>query len=260
MYYGSAVNCNFVNNTARYDGGAMYYGSATNSNFTENNASRNGGAIYNTLVANCLFESNNATNGGAMYGRKAISCIFNDNNASEKGGAVYGAKVSSNSQFSNNLASNGNGTDEVTWFDRGNAKTFTELYALISASEDADIYLNDDYVYDPDFDASYKNGTVITRAVTIHGNGHRIDGDKKARIFYITCNDVLIEDLVFENANSTNGSAIWGSCSIVDCSFIKNNASNYGGAVYGNCAFVNCTFENNTDVTAEVPFMVILPL
>ncbi|MBQ6513035.1 right-handed parallel beta-helix repeat-containing protein, partial [Methanobrevibacter sp.] len=92
---------NFVNNSARY-GGAVYfrdYGTVTNCNFTNNTATQDGGAVYfngfyhrGSTVTNCSFISNNAkSNGGAirMLSGSVANCNFTNNTATQDGGAVY---------------------------------------------------------------------------------------------------------------------------------------------------------------------------
>ena len=241
----SASGCNFTNNSA-YNGGAMYGGVAINSNFTSNHANNSGGAVYDVIVANCLFEYNDATDGGAMIKGKATNCTFNNNNASNFGGAVYDAKVSTNSQFNDNLALNGTGTDNVSWFEPVNAKSFTDLNELINNNTDSDVYLNDNYTFDLSSDLAFMDGVVVGRAVTIHGNDFTISGDNAARIFNVTNSSAVFMDIVFVDGKTAgNGSAIYGQCSVVNCSFYGNNASNSGGALYYGSA-VNCSFVNNS--------------
>ena len=80
MYGGSAVNCSFVNNTARYDGGAMYESSAVNCSFV-NNTAAHGGAMNNCLAMNCSFVNNHASlYGDAMKDSSAVNCSFINNN------------------------------------------------------------------------------------------------------------------------------------------------------------------------------------
>ena len=84
-----AENCNFTNNSAKNDGGAIRAVNANNCNFTQNTANQ-GGAIYNGAANNCNFTENTANQGGAMYGDehdatiyKAIFCIFKDNSPND---------------------------------------------------------------------------------------------------------------------------------------------------------------------------------
>ena len=86
---GSAVNCLFINNTARY-GGAMLSSEAVGCIFVNNSARDDGGAVCHAYAVNCSFISNNARWGGAMSGYSdARNCIFFNNFADENGGAIH---------------------------------------------------------------------------------------------------------------------------------------------------------------------------
>ena len=109
-------NCNFVNNSAIYSGGAIssdkYYAAfdilftVYNTTFENNHCDENGGAIAQAggsfKLHGCKFKNNSALNGGAVqfiqvddfqtYGdRLAIveSTAFEENSADKFGGAVY---------------------------------------------------------------------------------------------------------------------------------------------------------------------------
>lgn len=133
-----------------------------------------------------------------------------------------------------------------------NPKTFADLNDAIQNSTGNDIYLNSSYSFNNDSDYSFKNGIVIDReGVTIHGNGHTLDGNCLARIFDIHA-DVVLKDIVFINGNATYGGAVYGGSqffSVVNCTFANNYANLFGGAVYSYSqvfSVVNCTFANNS--------------
>ena len=123
-----------------------------------------------------------------------------------------------------------------------NPTTFADLNALINGNDDSDVYLKSNYTFSMDSDSDFIEGIYINRAVTVHGNGHTIDGDNSAKIFYVESSDVVFKDIVFVNAHSFYGGAINGG-SAVNCTFTGNSAE-YGGAMNGGFA-VNCTFINN---------------
>ena len=231
----------------------MYEGITSKSNFKSNHADNDGGAAYNTLVANCLFEYNSAKNGGAMNGIRVTNSKFNHNSATGYGGAVCNANVSTNSQFNDNTANMGDDTYNVTFFDQQDIKTFFDLNATINNNSNSDVYLNDNYTFDLGSDAIFRDGIVINRAVTIHGNGHTIDGDNTARMFIMTGdNEVIFKDIIFVNGKgSGNGGAIYNSytdrCTVINCTFINNSVStySYGGAIF-NVNAINSTFINNS--------------
>ena len=132
--------------------------------------------------------------------------------------------------------------------------TFTDLNNTINGNDDADIYLDNDYMYNTE--SAFSEGIAIERAVTIHGNGHTIDAKNQARIFKIENTNVIIKDLVLINGRAPgtgsyqqNGGAISGGCTVINCTFI-NNTARYGGAMQGNynnqSHVINCIFENNS--------------
>ena len=250
--FGSVVNCTFEANSANNAGGAVYVGSdsgsAVNCSFVNNSASGEGGACYQVSVEHCLFEYNHAANGGAVSGKNATYSTFNHNTATGYGGAVYKAYVSTNSKFNNNSANIGDNTYNVTFIKVG--KSFSELNKTINENNNSDVYLYCDYIF-LDSDSEFKEGIIVNRNVTIHGNGYNIDGQGIARIFNVSNNNVIFQDIVFLNGNaSANGGAIYGDCTVIDCSFVNNSATgeygSSGGAVYFNGgSIVNCIFINN---------------
>ena len=85
-------NCNFTNNYANYDGGAVYgHNTITilrNCTFTQNRANAIGGAASQSSAINCTFNENSGRYGGALGVSNALNCIFNGNSG-RKGGAMY---------------------------------------------------------------------------------------------------------------------------------------------------------------------------
>ena len=131
------------------------------------------------------------------------------------------------------------------------AKTMTDLKNTIDNSQDSTIILSDDYSY-ADTDSSLVNGIAIGKSVTIDGQGHKIDANKKMRIFQITDNaNVIFKNIIFMNgwtARDGCGGAVWnsngGNVTAINCTFTKNEASLDGGALYKANA-VDCTFTEN---------------
>lgn len=116
------IDCNFLNNHASVNGGAIYANNVkmtiANSNFNNNRADGNGGAIFLYLglsdFSNLNFYNNNAVSGGAIYIIKnqinLRDGIFNHNSALKNGGAVYDNNAvvhSLNNRFISNSASKG---------------------------------------------------------------------------------------------------------------------------------------------------------
>ena len=105
MYRNCVVECcNFTNNTAKFQGGALMRVTAHNCTFTGNTANEYGGAIAQGSADNCVFTGNTAENeGGAIYGGSAYNSTFTGNTAERDGGAIaYGDAY--NSIFTGNTA------------------------------------------------------------------------------------------------------------------------------------------------------------
>ena len=113
--------------------------------------------------------------------------------------------------------------------------TFTDFSDEIQKAGDT-INLKTDYTYNSDFN---KNGIVINKSMTIEGNGKTFDGNNNARIFNITADNVVINNVNFINGfvkssgeKPNSGAAIHctGSNLIINnCTFINNNGGNNGG-------------------------------
>lgn len=132
-----------------------------------------------------------------------------------------------NQKIENNLISSSS-EDILSEKDNG---TFTALQDKISnAAEGATIELENDY-------ANYgvlSDGILISKSITINGNGYTIDAQHKSRIFNVTANNVVLNDIKFINGNATLGGAIFcegDNATIWNSTFI-NNAADYGGANY----------------------------
>ena len=180
--------------------------------------------------------------------------------------------VSASDDIANDIVSVDDANDIVnTDLDSGNftkletssSKTFSDLNKAINGNSNSNIYLDSDYTFNSDSDTAFVSGIVIDRQVTIYGNGHTIDASKSARIFSVTATKVVFKDIIFVNASTTNcdryddmGATIkcdlydenydgvYGSCTAINCTFIKNSAGSFGGAMFGGSA-IDCTFTGN---------------
>ena len=96
---GTVTNCNFADNHASENGGAirMSSGSVSNCNFTNNTASQRGGAVCfvsTCNVTNCNFVENSASRGGgAIFSTQlyttADTCIFKRNSGDNVNTVIY---------------------------------------------------------------------------------------------------------------------------------------------------------------------------
>ena len=90
------INCNFTNNIAEYDGGAIYggRGTAINCTFIQNTAKKvYAGAISFYDAINCTFIQNTAKYGGAISDSTAINCTFINNTAQGAGAMLRSTAV-----------------------------------------------------------------------------------------------------------------------------------------------------------------------
>ena len=124
-------------------------------------------------------------------------------------------------------------------------KDFTDLNTTINGNENSTIYLSNNYYqYNGTSDKNFKEGILISRDLTIYGNGVTINGANIARIFKVENNvNVKFYNIIFRRGNADYGGAIYGG-NAYNCTFTENRAK-YGGAIYGGNAY-NCTFTGNT--------------
>ena len=136
--------------------------------------------------------------------------------------------------------------------------TFGDLNKTIV--ENNSISLNKNYIYNSS-DENFINGIVINKAVTIDGNGHSIDGNKTARIFYLNSSNILLKNIIFKNAYSASddaGGAIYitencNNVTLDNTTFLNNKHSVRAGAVYcnaSNSTIGNSNFNKNNALEA----------
>ncbi|MBE6499909.1 MAG: hypothetical protein E7Z80_05125 [Methanobrevibacter thaueri] len=119
-----------------------------------------------------------------------------------------------------------------------NEATFTDLNNLIVNSSGNVIELTKDYKYN--FDDS-KDGIIISKNnIVINGNGHIIDGDKQSKIFTITGNNVILNNIIFKNAAIDNTYTIHND----DINYVLEGAAiTWNGA---NGKLLNSQINDNT--------------
>ena len=140
------------------------------------------------------------------------------------------------------------------------------------------ITLDNDYAFNQTTDSAFMAGIEISRPVTIIGNNHSIDGKGQAGIFWVTGDNVSINNIIFVNgyddfdagaiywegangavsgsvfsgntADHVGGAIVWRGANgtVSDSIFIGNNASQDGGAIYWwaeNGTVLRSSFINN---------------
>lgn len=117
---------------------------------------------------------------------------------------------------------------------------FSELVTLIkNTSSGKTLTLDKDYIND----GTYTKGILISKKMTIDGQGHTLDANGKSNIFRIGNNQVTLKNINFINSYSKDYSAVYGTCTVINCTFTDSTSEKDGGALYGGTAY-NSTFTN----------------
>ena len=155
----------------------------------------------------------------------------------------------------NKDVSDSNNNNDKNKLKEQNTLSFKDLNITINSGNTI-VNLTDNYQYG-EGDDDFINGIVINQSITINGNGITINGSDKARIFQITGNDVIIDNITFINGKASgnypdyNGGAIlWTgeNGKITNSNFNQNQADNIGGAIYWtgeNGKITNSNFNQN---------------
>jgi len=276
----------FYNNSVGRHGGAIDWfradnGLIENCNFTDNHAYSNGGAIYagddnsdgeNLTIRNCNFIRNDAgIAAGALCLQFESSHVVNtvfDSNKAYVGGTIYCVNPkASNTEYVNCTFINSTTCNTVrhSEADNGGAvfiatknTNFTDCRfincSVYSGKNGGAIY----FKYGADGSrvdrCNFTNCTAISATGEGEGGAIYIDGayDSTNNVYKLITN-ITIHNSTFINTSARNGGAIYltGINTVIDNSTFKNNfATNYGGAVYikafGNDLALNNTVSNST--------------
>lgn len=91
---------------------------------------------------------------------------------------------------------------------------------------------------------------VISKPITINGNGHTIDANQKSGIFSIIQGPVILNNITLINANGTKGGAVYNeNCHVTMTNIdFANNTGTSGGAIYNyEQGFVEIRYSNFTN-------------
>ena len=112
------------------------------------------------------------------------------------------------------VASDDTQTENISVSDNENIltdqpNTMTQLQKGLDSAGSA-YELSSDYSYNSETDSALIDGIKITKSITINGNGHKVDGGGKMRIFQVTNNaTVTFNNIIFVNGvTAQNGGAI----------------------------------------------------
>lgn len=117
------------------------------------------------------------------------------------------------------------------------SKNFKDLDDLIHGGA-KEIVLDFDIVLGDGEESEYEDGIRLdVDDLTINGNGHSIDGNRKARIFHCTGKNITIKNITLKNGFiKGSGGAIHntGEIKITESTLLDNMAEYYGGAIENN--------------------------
>lgn len=218
------TNCVFENNYANHGGGAISgNGYIYSCKFINNTCDSSGGALMLNLestVENCRFIGNTAYSGGAIYVQSDIcpisNCEFISNTAEGSGGAAEGIGIFTNCNFENNKAKyNGGALYEVMEVTKCN---FTNNF--ISSDEEEGY-----------------GGAIFG----IQNNIWDESDDEIIGIEYPT----KISNSRFVRNKAIYGGAIYFGGLISGCEFIDNTASEEGNAISRSKTIQNSIFKSS---------------
>ncbi|WP_342764113.1 right-handed parallel beta-helix repeat-containing protein, partial [uncultured Methanobrevibacter sp.] len=133
--------------------------------------------------------------------------------------------------------------------------SFTALNYIITNLKGNVLNLTHNYQYYDAYDSGFINKEItLNKYIVINGNGYTIDAKNKLRIFKITANNVVINNLTFTQGYTTGeGGALYITGNYVTLShttFKTNKApNNHAGAIYWSGSHGNITyskFESNS--------------
>ena len=121
------------------------------------------------------------------------------------------------------------------------------------AGDNSVLNLTRNYTYTIGVDSITKGVVINKKNLTINGNNHTIDALYYSRIFYVSSEDIVLNNITYQNGIADDGGAIFVNASatnlIISNATFKNNLANiYGGAIFWNSSSGNINhaiFSNN---------------
>ena len=252
------ANSLFIANSAENDGGAIYNADGdlniTDSILKSNVARKDGGAIRNggtIKFANIIFENNvspssrDIYNVGRLFLKEGFSSIETEPITND--GYIFISQKDANKNL-NNMGR----IIRLKSLEK-DQRDFTYLNNLIESGTkeiklENDICLN----IDKNEDETFRTGLKIDKDdLIIDGNGHMIEAQGLARIFYVDAKNITIKNVTLKKGYSSSGGAIVnttaGELTIIGCDISENIVIGYGGAINNNgeLSISDCVFTNN---------------
>ena len=237
---GIVTNCNFINNSAGFTGGAISFknvtGSVANCNFINNSAAQGSAVCFWDVagnVTNCTFTDNSAASASALYlcGGIVSDCTFTGNSNFGRGGAI--------ASFTN-VSNIVNCTFIDNYGAQGGAIAFYDADCNVTGCT----FIGNTAIIETDGGAIWTGGGNVTNCTFVNNTAEGVCGG--AISFYGYC---IVTDCTFLN-NTASG--FGGAISLTDgivtnSNFINNSGQIWGGAISSSHVTVNnCTFTGNT--------------
>ena len=189
-----------------------------------------------------------------IFSLQAVSAADVDLNTTDD--TILAVQIDDTVSISNDLSSYSLPEDNsIVRGENDGAGSFSELQTKIDNDDTGELILDKNYTYDDSSDSGLKNGIVISKDITIVGNGFTIDALSSARIFNITSGStVILNGINFVNGGGASvdyGGSIYSSAqglAIYDCTFDGSYATEDGGAMFisgDGCKLYDSTFINN---------------
>ena len=275
---GSSINlenCSFIDNSTNNNGGAIYNNGSlisTGSSFSDNVTSEYGAAIFNKGKMELIedaFNDSKSKLGEDIFneGELIINGLTINKEVEVESDAIMNNGTVIDKSSDSNLITH-MGTQHVEPFNENDAKSIKDLFSEISSSDV--IELENDFIFNEEFDHEFRDGIKVNHDLRIDGKGHTIDLKGLSSFFEIGPFNISLENITFKNSNSSkrplfinNGALTFKYCRFNDnrqsliengntlnisyCSFSKNSLKN--DAIIHNHGFLaidNSLFLNNS--------------
>ena len=260
-------DCNFYNNTAKYQGGAIYFKNecsavaVSNTDFIANHADQ-GAGIYlqdceNSNFTDLNFISNTGSDGLGMYIGEAYNLRFErlnfeDNHAKSAGGAIFfRGEIYSSTLSEINLTNNSARTGGAFSFRGGSYfNSFSRIRAVNNSATygGGGVFMLVSKFERNEFDemtfinnsATGDGGVFITSTVSAYNRftnsvfeSNRAGGNGGAMFLYSDTGANVFDNCSFNNNSAVNASTICFSSKLVDSTISNSNFTNNRAACAG---------------------------
>ena len=196
----------------------------------------------NCTIDGASFENSNLN----IYNTGEINLnnpkVMDEGKTIQNYGYIY---LKSSQDLSDKIEGTGKLESDLSLIPQENKMDFSRLDELIHSGV-KEIVLDEDISLESYEKTYYEGGIELdVDDLVIDGNGHKIDGCDKSRIFIVTGSKITLKNIIFENGHSfknydhplnDNGGAIkvngGADLTIEGCKFISNSSEGSAGAIY----------------------------